>query len=409
MNLGRIMFAAVERLPAAEAGQRLERCRRILRCRVPEADGLLVTTPVLIYYFTGTLGNGVLWLPLEGEPVLLVRKGLERAMAESPLSRIAAFRSYKELPGLCRDAGSPLGRVLAVDKQGFSWNMAELLQQRLPDRRFVAGDAVLERTRACKSEWELAKIRLCGSRHHRCLYERLPLSIHPGMTEREIMVVLWEIFLQEGHSGYLRLSKPGEELFLGYVSAGESGLHPTYFDGPLGVRGMHPAVPYGGYAGAIWDKGTVLSVDVAFALEGYMTDKTQMYWSGPVPEVARRAHDLCIKIQEEAARSLKPGAVPSAIWRQALERVTRAGYAETFMGQGPERSVFLGHGIGITLNEYPVLAPRFDEPLEKGMVIAVEPKIALPGLGMVGVENTFEVTEQGGACLTGKDWEILEM
>ncbi len=403
------MFSVVEQLPAAEALLRTERCRAILRRLVPEADGVLVTAPVRIYYFSGTLGNGVLWLPLEGEPVLLLRKGLDRARLESPLARIFGFRSYKELPALCREAGSPLGKTPAVDKQGFSWSMADMLQERLPDRRFVSGDAVLERVRACKSEWELRKLRLCGKRHHRCLYEELPRRIRPGMTERDIAVELWNVFLHAGHSGPLRLGKPGEELFLGYVSAGINGLYPTNFDGPLGVRGAHPAAPYGGDAGSVWKPGEPLSVDAAFALEGYMTDKTQIYWSGPVPEAARRAHELCADVQQEAAQSLRPGVRPSDIWKRALDRVARAGYAETFMGFGPERVGFLGHGIGLVMNEYPVVAPRFDEPLESGMVLALEPKIALPGVGMVGVENTFEVTEQGGCSLTGEGREIIEI
>lgn len=77
------------------------------------------------------------------------------------------------------------------------------------------------------------------------------------------------------------------------------------------------------------------------------------------------------------------------------------------MGLGGNKVRFLGHGIGLALDEVPVLAPRFDEPLQTGTVMAIEPKVGLPGLGMVGVENTFEVTPGGGRCITGSGFDII--
>lgn len=70
------------------------------------------------------------------------------------------------------------------------------------------------------------------------------------------------------------------------------------------------------------------------------------------------------------------------------------------MGLGENAVPFLGHSLGLTIDEYPAIAEGFDMPLEKGMVVALEPKIGIPGFGMVGVEDTFEVTEAGGCVLT---------
>ena len=77
------------------------------------------------------------------------------------------------------------------------------------------------------------------------------------------------------------------------------------------------------------------------------------------------------------------------------------------MGLGDNRVPFLGHGIGLTIDERPVVANGFDRPLEEGMTLALEPKIGIPGFGMVGLENTFEVGPEGGRCLTGGDTGIL--
>ena len=151
-------------------------------------------------------------------------------------------------------------------------------------------------------------------------------------------------------------------------------------------------------------------LDVAFAFEGYNTDKTQMYWSGArpsVPDVVRRAYELCQEIQERVAGSLRPGVLPSSIWQEARDYVQSTGFVEGFMGLGDNKVHFLGHGIGLVIDEQPVLAHRFDAPLQEGMALAVEPKIGLPGIGMVGVENTFEVTPGGGRCITGNRFEML--
>jgi len=151
-------------------------------------------------------------------------------------------------------------------------------------------------------------------------------------------------------------------------------------------------------------------LDVGFGFEGYTTDKTQLYWSGTrtsVPDVVRRAYELCREIQERAAHSLRPGILPSSIWKDACDYMRTTKFTEGFMGLGDNKVHFLGHGIGLVIDEPPVLAGRFDDPLQEGMTLAIEPKIALPGIGMVGVENTFEVTPGGGKCLTGNRFDLL--
>jgi len=76
-------------------------------------------------------------------------------------------------------------------------------------------------------------------------------------------------------------------------------------------------------------------------------------------------------------------------------------FLENFMGFGDRRANFLGHGVGLQIDELPILAEKFDEPLEAGMVLALEPKKGIPGVGLVGLEDTFVVTPQGGRSLTG--------
>ncbi len=404
------MFEALSTIPAAEIARRRADCRALLAELTPDASGLLACGRTAIYHLTGTLGMGCLWLPREGEPLLMLRKGAERAELEAPGTRVVTYRSYKDLEGLTAEAGVPIGEVVAVDMAGLSWQLGQMLASRLPGRRFVSGDAVVAIAQSRKSEWELGILRSCGERHHLALHDVMPRLIKPGMTEREIAHIAWAVFYELGHQGILRMSAFGEECFLGHVSAGDSGNYPSSFNGPLGVRGEHPAVPLMGYAGKVWRKGEPLALDIGFQIEGYHTDKTQMYWSGPsdsVPAEARAAYDFCVDVQAWAAEALKPGALVGDLWTHCLQWAKDAGFYDGFMGLGANKVPFLGHGIGLAIDGYPAIAKGFDRPLETGMTLALEPKQGVPGLGMLGVENTFEVTAAGGRCITGDAYELL--
>jgi Xaa-Pro dipeptidase len=139
------MFTALEQLPRQEMELRHEKCRKLLKTLAPACSGLLVFSRVNTYYLTGHCANGVLWLPMSGEPVLMVRKGIERAEMESPLARIVPFRSYSDLPGLCAEAGAPLSGAVAVEMGGLSWSLGQLLQAKLKGVEFRPGDDILTR------------------------------------------------------------------------------------------------------------------------------------------------------------------------------------------------------------------------------------------------------------------------
>ncbi len=404
------VFTAVERLPLSECQTRIARCRRLLAGRHPEAQGLLLCSRVQIYYLTGTLGAGLVWLPLDGEPVLMLRKGCARARLESPLTHILPFRSYREVADLCRDAGSPLGTVIAVDKNAFSWTMADMIAKRLPGVRFVGGDDVMARARAVKTPWERFRMRECGRVHADIMDHLLPALMHPGMREDHIAAAYARLCLESDCDGMCRMNAHGEEMFYGYASCQDNGLYPTAYNGPLGCRGLHPATPFIGSRDVVWKERSLCAVDMGCQKRGYHTDRTQCYWSGPertLPEPLARAHAVCVDIINQSLAKVRPGTTPAELWADAKQTADAAGVSLGFMGHGPDQVPFLGHGIGLMLDEWPALARTFDEPLEEGMAIALEPKVAVPGLGMTGVEHTYLVGADGPEPLTGTRTGII--
>ena len=427
-----------EKLSCFESKTRIQRVQDCLDIQYPHLDGILVFSRLNIYYLTGTLAQGILWIPKSREAILFVRKGLERAKLESPLQNIISYRSYSDIIQLCHDAHNPLPeKLIGADMNALPWNLAELLQKKLTQHSFVNIESVLNYVRSRKSEFELTKIREAGKRHCLSLENILPFHLdkvltqgkthhfvtdfdaqlaqnyetilNPTLSEHDIAILCMNIFMEMDHGGLMRMNASGEEMFMGHVSAGDSGNFPHSSNFPMGYRGVHPALPCLGSYKA-WDKHSPLLVDMPFNYQGYCTDKTQTYFYGKakdLPDMAKKAYECCQTIQNMAQEELKPGNIPAQIWEKSVNIAKQFGFSENFMGYKNNAVPFLGHSIGLAIDEQPVIAKGFNEALEKGMVIAIEPKIGLPNFGMIGIENTFEIHETGAINLSSQNDDLI--
>ena len=218
----------------------------------------------------------------------------------------------------------------------------------------------------------------------------------------ELAVNLYAEMLRRGSHGVARFNLPLGEDVVGLASFGKSGLVKTAFDGPGGTGGTCVAVQSIGSAFRKLQAGRLVYLDIPCGVDGYHTDKTVVYYYGdldqdPFSDKIRAAYEHCVFLEELTASLLQPGMVIENIYRQVMEQFDPQ-YENGFMNGGK----FLGHSIGLVMDESPALANGFKGKLEAGMVFAVEPKIALPGIGMVGTENTYLVTAGGAKSLTGK-------
>lgn len=397
------------RTPEKEITHRLSRYRALLRKFLPQAEGSLIFSRLNIFYFTGAYANGILWLPIQGDPILFCRRGAERAQIETTIDNVVPFTSYRDIQKNFQDFDIVVPGNIAVEMSGIPWSLSNSLVKYLPEVNFSASDKLIAMTRAKKSEWELGILREAGEKHNKCLTQLLPPFLHEGMNELHISHKISNIFFSEGHHGVIRMETFGEEAFLGHIAVGDSANYPSFFNGPVGLRGAHPAIPFMGAEEIKWESGYPLIIDNAFTAAGYHTDKTQVYWLGNkgIPDRIRDAHNFCVDMQAIIAENLKPGVIPGDLWKQCEEVARQSLWSDGFMGYGNNKVTFVGHGIGLAVDEYPVLANGFDLPLEEGMVLAIEPKIGIPGVGMVGTENTFEVTPSGGRALTGSEYDII--
>lgn len=349
------------------------------------------------YYFTGTMQDGVLLVPRDGAAVLWVRRSYERAVTESAFGEIRPMNSF-------RDAAAGFAvraEQIFLETELVPLAMLRRFQKHFPCREIMSLDAVVARVRAVKSPYEIALMEEAGVIHARVLEQELPGMLREGMSEAELGCELFSALVKAGHQGLVRFGMFGTEIVVGQIAFGENSLCPTNFDGPGGCAGLGAFAPVMGSNQRRLRKRDLVFVDVGCGVGGYQTDKTQTCVFGEaLPDEAVAMHERCLGLERQIAAMLKPGVIPSQIYGEVVAGLDEK-FLEHFMGVGQRRVSFLGHGIGLLVDEPPVLAEGFDEPLEEGMTLAIEPKRAVPGVGLVGVENSYVVTPAGGRCLTG--------
>jgi len=384
----------LEYVPKEEIELRISRLQKEIAGL--DLDGCLITHDMDLYYFTGTLQNSVLWVPPEGRPILAVKKSPDRARRESPLEAIVAMRSYRQLPEILAFDKPPAGVGMELDVLPVS--AYERLREALGDPETTDVSSTVRRIRAVKSDYEISLLQRAAEIHIE-VFSMVPLLAEEGMTELELAVRLEAEYRRRGLAGPTRVRAWNQDFHWGVVGTKESANYPTSFDGPDGTEGVTPAAPQVAGLRKIV-RGETLIVDLLSAHNGYVADMTRIFAFGEIPEEAFRAHGLAVEIQEQAASRLKPGEIPDSIYGEAKATADDSDWGEVFMGFGDNRVSFIGHGVGLELDEFPVIAKRFTEPLVEGMVVAIEPKFFLEEVGAVGIEDTYVVEKGGGRKLT---------
>ena len=385
------------RVPIKELNSRIERFRKQMDRDHPAWQITAIFSKINLYYFTGTMQEGVLFIPKHDEAVFWVRRSYERAAEESLFPVIKPMESY-------RDAAVTMKKLpdtVYLEKEIVPIAMLQRFQKYFPFSVIESADLQIGKVRSIKSRYELALMEESGKIHQRVTEELVPDLLREGMSEMEFFTELYSLLIHQGHHGVARFGMFDTESILGQIAFGESSIYPTSFNGPGGNYGMSPAVPIHGSRNRKLRKGDLVFVDTGCGVEGYHTDKTMTYMFGKsLPDEAIQIHLQCVEIQNKIAAMLRPGAIPSVIYNEIMNELSPE-FLENFMGFGTRKVKFLGHGIGLTIDELPIIANGFDEPIQEGMVFAVEPKKGIPHIGMVGIENTFVVTPQGGRNITG--------
>lgn len=385
---------------ASEALARKEKIQAALR-RLP-ADALLLADNANLYYTSSRVFCGYTYVPAEGDMIYFVRRPVGLAG-----DNVVYIRKPEQIIEEMQKRGLPLPQTLLVEGDSLSYNEYTRLASAFSSSRILpGGTALIRQVRAVKTPFEIDMIRQSAASHD-MLYRHIPKLYTPGMTDLEFSIEIERAARQHGSLGIFRIFGRSMEIFMGNVLAGENADTPTPYDFAMGGAGLDDSLPIG-CNGTTIHPGQTVMVDVNGNFTGYMTDLSRVYSLGEIPEKARHAHAVSLEIERAVMSMARPGVAASELYDKALAIARDRKVEDYFMGHR-QKAGFVGHGVGIEINEQPVLAPRSRDVLEAGMVFALEPKFVIPGVGPVGIENTFLVTDDGVERLTNCEEEIRSL
>ncbi len=366
-----------------------------------EADGCLLSVDVNLYYTTGRVFSGYFYLPAEGNPWFFVKRpnGLSG-------ENVIYVRKPEQMADIFREREIPLPRKLLLEADELTYNEYLRLKAVFNPQETANATALMRTVRRVKTPWEISQFRI-SARQHALTYSEVPECFRPGMTDLEFQYEIEKRMRKNGSLGLFRAFGANMDIFMGSILAGDNAECPSPFDFALGGEGINSLCPLGANGTPLTD-GTAIMVDMAGNYTAYITDMTRVFAVGKLPEEAYRAHQVSLDIQNEIEHIARPGTSCAELYNVAAAIVEKEGLNANFMGT-KQQAKFVGHGIGLQINELPVLTPRSKEELLPNMVFALEPKFVLPGIGAVGIENSFLVTGTGLEKLTVSEEQIVEL
>lgn len=382
--------------PATELDARIQGLQRILETK--NMDGALIVQKADLFYYSGTTQQGWLYVPGQGDPVLMVFKDFQRAAQESALDQIIALISPKKIPDILEGLGICLPGRLGLELDVMPANTYLMFGEIFNGSRIIDISTQIRLQRAVKSEFEINCVKKASVLADQ-LAAMVPDLLRVGMTEIELAGMLEAQARKLGHQGLIRMRLWDNYLFYGHIMCGAGAAVPGAFASPTSGAGLNPNIGQGPGFSPIKPNEPIL-VDYVFSLNGYLSDHTRIFSLGEVSEELYKAHEAMLEIQEMVIKTAMPGVVTGDIYETMINMAQAKGYKEFFMGASEPKIRFTGHGLGIELDEFPFIAQGQTLALESGMLIALEPKVVIPGKGVVGIENTFLVTDKGLESLT---------
>jgi len=355
-------------------------------------DGAIILLQSDLFYFTGTVQNSYLYIPASGQPVLMVKKSLTRGRQESPLKNIVAIKTPKQIPEILAAYGYSSFSKIGLELDVLPFNLYKSYQNIFPTTEFIDISPAIKAIRAVKSAYEIELMRGALAVIDQA-FLAVPSFLHAGMSELELAALFEAEMRKRGYAGPCKMRAFNQDFFFGNVCTGGSGFYPNYFDGPVGGQGASAAQPQG----AGWKKinrDEVIYIDYSSIVKGYTGDQTRIFCIGELSPKLVKAYEAALLIEAEIVKSCKPGTLAEEPYLLAVKLAAELGYQDNFMGYKPDQVKFVGHGIGLELDEWPILAKGMKTPIVPGMTFALEPKFVFPE-GAIGIEDSFVMTETG--------------
>lgn len=371
------------------------RCSRVQQAMAAEGfEALILVQSADLYYFTGTIQSGALYIPVSGQPLYLVRRDALRARMESGLKEVIPFSSVKDVPGILADHGYPLPARVGMEFDVVPVALFERYRTVFPHAAFGDASPLVRRVRMIKSQYEIHLMQDAARQVDKVCRAATTL-LREGMTDLQLAAELERVARLEGHNGLIRMRLFNGEMMFGHVISGADSAVPAYSDTPFGGLGTTPSFGQGASFKPI-SAGEPVVIDFSGCCDGYLVDQTRVMALGGLSVKLAQGYEAMLEIQELMKRLAPHLPTWGELYDECCALAVAKGYRDSFMGAPGSQVSFIGHGLGIEIDEYPFIARGFHQMrLQPGMAFAFEPKLVFPGEGAIGIENSFYLADDG--------------
>ncbi len=356
-------------------------------------DAALILQNADLFYFSGTIQKSCLYIPVDGDPLLLAIKSFSRALKETQIDNVVKIKTYKQVKEIIKSNGLKIPKNLGMELDVIPTNLFFSFKEQFNSSIIIDISKLIKQIRSIKSEYEINIIQKAGDKSDK-LARFAEKTIYPGVTEFELAGIIESEARRIGHDHIIRMRTWGGEICYGSLMSGKSAAIPGYLQSPNGGAGVSPSVGHGPSHNKIGINEPIL-FDYSFVYKGYVSDQTRIFCIGELPKYLKQAHNTVLELEEKIREKIKPGITGEEIYNYAKNFIKKSGYEDNFMGYGSDKVKFMGHGVGLEVDEYPTIGKNQTSILEENMTLALEPKLIFENEGVVGIENTYLLTEQG--------------
>lgn len=347
----------------------------------------IILQNVDLLYFAGTVQKGIFVISVDHDPILFIERSIDRAAVETGLE-ITPIQRDKDVKEILMAKGILTGRG-GMELDVVPVSVFERWKGLLGFENFTDVWPLIRDLRIVKSPFEIDQVKKSGAVCDH-VFDKAREVVREGMREVDIAAILEAEGRMAGHQGFLRMRGLNQEMMNLYITHGRSGTIPSSGDVPIAGTGVTHAIAQGPSLNKV-ERGVPVVIDYGGGYNGYITDETRSFVVGPLKERFRKPFEVAREIVEDATVFGKDGVDGTELFIRAEAKAKDAGLEEHFMGFGPGKVSFVGHGLGLEINELPVITPRHHITLQEGMVFAFEPKFIFPGEGAIGIEVDYIV------------------
>jgi Xaa-Pro dipeptidase len=370
----------------------------------------LIQKPRNLYYYAGTGQPSNLWIPAHGEPILFTRRAHELAKSATWIKQVHTSSNYTDMIVVLKELNHfpTAGKTIGIESDVIPFNMVEKFKKDFPDVKLMNISGLVMRQRFVKSEDEIMKIRNASqlwSKGHEAILE----TIQVGKTEYEIAAAIENAARKNGGDGTVWFHRwdaclPGG----GIVASGPNAWVVSGHAMTVTGVGISPALPWGSSDRQL-EKGDLVVVDYGICKESYHCDMARTYCVGKASNKQKDLWNNLIELHFKVIEQVRPGVTGAELYQHAVELAKKMKMEDYFMGVGNDRGTYIGHSIGLELDEWPVLGPAAHDPIEVNSIITLEPKFMVPGLGSVMVEDDILIKPNGYEIIGSVGHELFEI